>query len=211
MEKTITYQNQNTYSTLNTLTEKTKRVWLVFHGMGYLSKFFIKHFRSLNPEENYAIAPQAPSKYYLKDDFKYVGASWLTKENTLVETQNVLNYVDAVLQEEAIPKNIELIVFGFSQGVSIAMRWIASRKISCDKLVLYAGGIPRELKKEDFDYLNHSTIEVKMIYGDKDHYLTEIRLLEERKKLELLFSNQAEEISFEGGHEVRSDIIKNLF
>ena len=99
-EKQVTYQTTNSYTTLNTLTDKTKNVWIVFHGIGYLSKYFLKYFDELPSEENYIIAPQAPSKYYLNDQYRHVGASWLTKENTANETQNVLNYLDTVFSSE---------------------------------------------------------------------------------------------------------------
>lgn len=88
----------------------------------------MKYFNGLNTEENYIIVPQAPSKYYLKNEYKYVGASWLTKENTATEVKNVLNYIDAVLEAENLPEDVNLILFGFSQGVSIASRWLASKK-----------------------------------------------------------------------------------
>ena len=87
IEKKVIYTTSNTYSVLNNLTEKTKNVWIVFHGLGYLSKYFINYFSQINPEENYIIAPQAPSKYYQGRNFKHVGASWLTKENTIDETK----------------------------------------------------------------------------------------------------------------------------
>ena len=66
-EKTVSYTTQNTYLTQNKLGPKTKNVWLVFHGIGYLSRYFVKYFNGLDPEENYIIVPQAPSKYYLKN------------------------------------------------------------------------------------------------------------------------------------------------
>ena len=83
---------ENTYETLNDFTDETKNVWIVFHGIGYLSKYFLKYFDELNPLDNYIIAPQAPSKYYLNSSYKHVGASWLTKENTETEINNNLNY-----------------------------------------------------------------------------------------------------------------------
>jgi hypothetical protein len=64
-ERDISYHISNTYSTLNELTSSTKNVWFVCHGMGYLSKYFIRYFKNLNTEENYIIAPQAQSKYYI--------------------------------------------------------------------------------------------------------------------------------------------------
>ena len=45
VEKKVIYTTSNTYSILNNLTEKTKNVWIVFHGLGYLSKYFINYFR----------------------------------------------------------------------------------------------------------------------------------------------------------------------
>ena len=140
-QKEAAYTSTNTYRTLNNLTEKTKNVWMVFHGMGYLSKYFINYFSELDADENYIIAPQAPSKYYQGKDFKHVGASWLTRENTMTETQNILNYVDAVYKKESIESFPNLIVMGYSQGVSIATRWVASREIQCNKLILHSGGI----------------------------------------------------------------------
>ncbi|HZH69980.1 MAG TPA: esterase, partial [Flavobacteriaceae bacterium] len=57
IEKEISYISTNTYSTLNSLTSNTKNVWIVCHGLGYLSRYFLKYFKSLPLEENYIIAP----------------------------------------------------------------------------------------------------------------------------------------------------------
>ena len=210
IEKTVSYSAQNTYLTLNALTSKTKNVWMAFHGIGYLSHYFSKYFKGLNPEENYIILPQAPAKYYLKDEYKYVGASWLTKENTALDLQNVLNYVDAVFEAERIPEHLNLILFGFSQGVSIATRWLVHRKIPCKALILYAGGIPNELTREDFDFVDWDLMAVKIVYGDKDAYLVPERLEAEKIKIGFLFQGKAEIITFEGGHEVQPKIIESL-
>jgi len=209
-EKIVTYKHANTYSTLNNFTSNTKNVWLVCHGMGYLSKYFIRHFNELNPEENYIIAPQAPSKYYQKSDFKHVGASWLTKENTLTETENVLNYLHTVYQEEKIPKNIRFITLGFSQGVSVLTRWIARFNIKCDDLILYAGSIPKELTKKDFDNLRANKTQVTYVYGDKDPYINDERISNELKKVNLLFNNDTKFIKFDGVHEVKKEIVATL-
>lgn len=208
-EKDVTYNSSNTYSTLNTLTDKTKNVWLVFHGLGYLSKYFINYFSELDPEENYIIAPQAPSKYYQDRKFKHVGASWLTRENTMMETQNVLNYIDAVFEKEISNTSLNLIVMGYSQGVSIASRWVAQRKIQCDKLILHSGGIPKELKPEDFEFLSPSA-EVIYIYGDKDQYITEARETEEQIRGNQLFKDRLETRVFSGIHEVNRELLLEI-
>ena len=131
-ERLVSYQTTNSYSTLNSLHKETDNVWIVFHGIGYLSRYFIRLFQHLDPKTNYVIAPQAPSKYYKGESYKKVGSSWLTKENTAIDKENVLNYIDAVIEKENLPSNKNLIVLGYSQGVSIASRWVTSRKIKCN-------------------------------------------------------------------------------
>ena len=209
-EKQNTYTTTNTYSTMNGLGSNTKNIWIVFHGIGYLSRYFINYFDDLDPDENYIIAPQAPSKYYLNGQYKHVGASWLTKENTQTEVENVLNYLDSVLERENLSDNIDLIVFGFSQGVSIAARWVAKRKIKCSQLVLYAGGLPNELEVEDFEFLQENKTKTTLIVGDKDEYLTPERMDFENKRADILFQGAASKIVFDGRHEIKKEIINDL-
>jgi predicted esterase len=206
-DKEISYTTTNSYSTLNTLNDNTKNIWFVCHGMGYLSRYFLKYFENLNTSENYIIAPQAQSKYYIPPKFQFVGASWLTKENTVKETENVMRYFDAVFEAEAIPKDKNLIVLGYSQGVSVAMRYIAKRKLHCSQLILHSGGIPKELTAEDFKFLN---AKVHLIYGTNDEYLNEDRIREERNRAFELFGNTVNIIPFEGKHEVNVDFINRL-
>ncbi|MEM7084618.1 MAG: esterase [Bacteroidota bacterium] len=208
-EKRVSYTTQNTYSTFGHYSSKTKNIWLVFHGMGHLSRYFMWHFNSLNPEENYVIAPQAPSKYYQGTDYKHVGASWLTREDTVEETKNVLQYVDAVWKAEKPTSMTRLIVVGYSQGVSIATRWLASRKMVCDHLVLHSGGIPNELRETDFQYLPQ-TAKVTFLYGNEDPYITPERLKEETKKGRFLFGDRLNITVFNGAHEVHRPFFAEL-
>lgn len=209
-EKQVKYNTMNTYETLNMLSEKTKNVWIVLHGIGYLSKYFIKYFDELNTEENYIIAPQAPSKYYLKNEYKHVGASWLTKENTLTETKNVITYLNTVFKAENLPKHCRLLIFGFSQGVSIATRWVASEKIRCDDLILYAGGIPNELIPQDLSFLKENNTRVTVLVGDSDEYMTAERLKKESERIQALFGERAHQTVFKGGHEVKKELILQM-
>lgn len=207
VEKEISYKTTNSYSTLNALTSKTKNMWFVCHGMGYLSRYFLKYFKELNPDENYIIAPQAQSKYYIQPAFKHVGASWLTKENTVKETDNVMHYFDAVFEVENIPKDKNLIVVGYSQGVSVAMRYLATRQLQCSQLVLMSGGIPKELRKEDFKFLK---AQVTLIYGTADEYLSNERMEVEKTRAFELFGNSVNINPFEGKHIVNVELINNL-
>ncbi|WGK64148.1 alpha/beta hydrolase [Croceiramulus getboli] len=210
-EKECTYSSVNSYSTLNKRTDKTKNVWFVFHGMGYLSRYFLNYFKHLNREENYIIAPQAPSKYYQDDRFKHVGASWLTREERDRSMQNNLNYLNAVFEGELGTvdlSNLRFIVLGYSQGVSVALRWIASRNISCDDLVIHSGGLPEELEKSQFEHLQNASIH--QVFGDSDHYISPSRLDLEQKKSKALFGDQVTQVVFKGGHEVNTSFIEQL-
>lgn len=209
-EKEISYQTTNSYSTLNELTTTTINIWFVCHGMGYLSRYFINYFNELDAAENYIIAPQAQSKYYVPPKFKHVGASWLTKENTIKETENVMRYFDMVFEAEKIPNDKNLIVLGYSQGVSVALRYVAKRQIKCSQIVLLSGGIPKELLADDFNFLNAKT-KLSMIYGDNDEYLDEDRILQEKNRAFELFGHlDLNIIPFEGTHEVKKELIHKL-
>lgn len=207
-EKEITYTTSNSYSTLNTLSDTTKTVWFVCHGMGYLSRYFLRYFKELNPNENYVIAPQAPSKYYIQPKM-HVGANWLTRDNTKAGMENILSYFDAIFEAEQIPEHLNLIVLGYSQGVSVSMRYMASRQLKCSQLVLHSGGIPKELKPEDFKYLNLDT-KVKLIYGTEDEFLDETRIANESERAKELFGNRLSILPFEGKHIVNVNFINNL-
>jgi predicted esterase len=118
-------------------------------------------------------------------------------------------YMDGVMDSENLPINIKLIVFGYSQGVSVALRWVAKRQIQCDHLILYAGGVPNELRPELFNHLIPGS-DIKIIVGDQDEFLTDKRLEEERKKVDLLFDRTAKFELFQGGHELKKEIINGL-
>jgi predicted esterase len=207
-EKEITYTTHNSYSTLNTLTERTKTVWFVCHGMGYLSRYFLRYFKALDTEENYIIAPQAPSKYYIQPKM-HVGANWLTRDETEAGMKNILNYFDSVFEAEQIPDDINLIIFGYSQGVSVSMRYAAKRKLQCSQLILHSGGIPKELTTEDFEYLSPDT-KVKLIYGTEDQYLDADRIALESLKAEALFGDRVTVLPFDGKHVVNVDYVNDL-
>lgn len=207
-EKKLSYTITNTYSTLNEKTEKTKNVWLVFHGIGYLSRYFLKYFKHLDPEENYIIAPQAQSKYYLNSEYRHVGASWLTRENLNEEIENVLNYLDEIYKAENLAEVKNLKILGYSQGVSIATRFIAHRKISCSSCIMHSGKLPQELKAQDFEFLEDTKF--SFIYGTKDEYLNSKIVNTEKERLNQIFQEKLEIISFNGGHEVNKEIISQF-
>ncbi|AIM61491.1 esterase [Cellulophaga lytica] len=209
-EKEVTYTTTNSYATLNSLTKDTKNIWLVCHGIGYLSRYFLRYFNELNSKENYIIAPQAPSKYYLNNKYTHIGASWLTRENTVTETKNVIAYLNKVYLAENIPEHCNFIVLGYSQGVSVVTRWLAQEKIECSHIVLYAGTVPNELSKTDFTYLNNNKTKTTYIVGDEDAFFDEDRKKAEKIRIKNIIDPNTNFITFKGAHEVKKEIINSL-
>ena len=208
-ENTISYQTTNTYSVLNSIGPNTKNIWIACHGIGYLSKYFIRYFNKFTKEENYIICPQAPSKFYQGNDFRYVGASWLTKVNTQQETENVLNYLDAMYEVEKTNfKDKRIILMGYSQGVSVVMRWMSKRNINCNDLVIHSGSIPKEVTPTDFK--NHQHIHVHLICGNQDEYINEEKLKIQLNFAKSLFTNQLNLYEFDGKHEVNPAILEQI-
>lgn len=208
-EKEISYTTTNSYSTLNHYSNLTKNVWFVCHGMHYLSRYFLKYFKDLNKEENYIIAPQAPSKCYLKSNFKHVGASWLTKENTLKDTDNIMRYFDEIMAHEKISNNVNLIVLGYSQGVSVTLRYVVKRQLKCAHIIIMSGGVPAELTSDNFKFLN-TTTKIIFTYGDKDEYFDSLRIKKELNLAKKLFGQSLHIVPFEGTHAVNKNIINTL-
>lgn len=208
-DKVVVYPAKNRYFTQNELTDKTQYIWLVFHGMGYLSRYFLNYFKDLDPDLHYIIAPQAPSRYYQDTRYKRIGASWLTREDTELEIENVLAYIDAVWTAEG-SSDRKLILMGYSQGVSIATRWLAHSRVICHQLILHSGGLPKELKRDQFDFLPQNT-RVDFVYGTADPYINEERKVLETSKAQELFEGRLGVHSFEGGHEVSTSFINNSY
>lgn len=206
-ELQVNYETTNSYSTLYTLNSETEHVWVVCHGIAYLSRYFIKYFEVLDPDKNFVIAPQAPAKYYQTRAFKYVGASWLTRENKAIEVENVLNYLDAVYEKEKL-QDKKVILLGYSQGVSMVMRWLQKRNIECERLIIHSGSIPDEFTAEDF--VNNVKTKTHLVYGNKDQYIHSEKLQNQIEMAQKLFPDDLEIHEFEGKHEVSQEILKEI-
>lgn len=207
VEKLLTSSATHPYETLNVRTSKTRQVWVVFHGIGYLSRYFLRFFSHLDPADNYIIAPQAPSLYYLDPAYRNVGASWLTREHTERNMENLLRYLDALCRAESLDECPDMVLMGFSQGVSVLCRWVALRRVSCSRLLLFSGRVPPELGPADFEHLPHRT-PVEVYVGAEDPFLPEGERPAMEARLRELFGQRLQLTVHPGGHELRSDLIR---
>ncbi len=210
MVKTVSYTHSNSYEVLYPILPTTKNIWLCFHGLGYLSKFFKKYFKSLDAATNAVIIPQAPAKFYLGKHFEHVGASWLTKVDTQQEMQNNLNYLDQIMVQEEILGDPRLVFMGYSQGVSIATRLLKQYAQPIKALIMHSGSIPAELTEEDGKLFQANCSRFIHIAGTKDEYLTDELVKREESKIERLFGTDCELHRPEIKHEVDIDLIATI-
>jgi predicted esterase len=210
MVKTVSYTHTNSYETLFELSEKTKNIWICFHGLGYLSTYFKRYFEGLNAQDNYVIVLQAPSKSYIGSDFKHVGACWLTMVDTTQEMNNNLDYINKVLTAENVVGDSRIVLFGYSQGVSIATRFLKSYHQPVKALLLHSGSIPKELTSEDGVHFKKYCPRFIHIAGTKDEYSNDAVIKREKEKIDLLFGTDCELHRPEIKHVVHVPLIKEI-
>lgn len=212
----IDFNFKGRYFKLGEITAQTQAVWFVLHGYGQLAQYFIPKFNSLVSRNICVIAPEGLSHYYLEDASTRsksgntrVGASWMTRENRLMDIENYLTYLNAVFAHE-IPAHIhpDITILGFSQGAATASRWALSDSIYFRRLILWAGILPGDMDFEKGKQLLKQK-DVTVVYGNNDPFLNESRFTEMKslsEKLELTPT----EIVFEGAHEIHEPTLLSL-
>ena len=142
------------YHTLGEPGDALRQVWFVLHGHGQLSSYFIRHFTALADGTRLIVAPEALNRFYLEHTSwegagqARVGATWMTREDHLIEIDDYVRSLDALQHQVRAGSNgatARVVVLGFSQGVATAFRWACRGRIRPDVLVAWAGPLPAEL------------------------------------------------------------------
>jgi predicted esterase len=207
-EHQVNFNFKARYFKLGEIDQNTKQVWFVLHGYGQLAKYFIAKFK--------VIAPEGLSRFYLEDiatrsqtGNNRVGATWMTRENRLMDIENYITYLNTVHKTEMkIRPNLPATIVGFSQGAATASRWVLDQSIEFSRLILWAGIFP-----DDMDFEKGREVlkdkDVHLVYGTTDPFLTEARLIE-MKKLTEKTGIRSTPITFEGGHELHDPTLLKL-
>jgi predicted esterase len=215
-ELQVTFNFKARYFKLGEINQHTKSVWFVLHGYGQLAQYFLKKFKSLSDHGVCVIAPEGLSRFYLEDAATRnqtgntrVGATWMTRENRLMEIDNYLVFLNTVYKTELQHyPGLPVTLLGFSQGSATASRWILNKGESFQRLILWAGIFPDDMDFEKGKALL-KTKEVYQVYGSQDPFLTPDRLLE-MKTLAEKIGVTSNPIVFEGGHELHEPTLLKL-
>ncbi len=213
-EKSTRLDFEARYFTAGRLSPDTRQVWFVFHGYGQLASYFLKKFEFLAEKGIYLIAPEGLSRYYLSEltdagrPDNRVGASWMTRENRLMDIANYVRYLSSVAEKELRNTRAPVTLFGFSQGCATACRWATDGGINFERLILWAGLFPPDMNFER----GHSLLSKRktlMVVGKDDPYLTAHRM-KEFDQLAGKLGITPEKIQFEGKHELNSVLLEKL-
>ncbi|GAA4837155.1 hypothetical protein [Algivirga pacifica] len=193
-------------------SEEVTDIWIAFHGYGQLAKHFGRRFDVLDSTAHVVIIPQGLSMFYLDKEYKKVGASWMTKENRMQAIHNQYLYLDQIMEQISLQmqgRPYRLHLLGFSQGVATVCRWVSQRAVRFDSLALWAGKVPEELILDSFTPAQKKG-KLWMVVGDEDPLAPFLAIEEQRTKV-MEWGFRVEEVNFEGGHEVKRDILKKLY
>lgn len=210
-EKNISFQISTRYFTLGTISDRTKRIWLVLHGYGQLAQYFIRNFDILDDGCNYIIAPEGLFKFYLHGFSGRVGATWMTKEDRLRDIDNNIKYLNCIYEKEIVPilkDGYEINLLGFSQGCATLARWVLQDHMCFDKLIFWAGTLPPDLNRQEAT-AKFRNKKIFLVYGTDDPFLkpdTMEQVLNTNRSLNI----EPTIIRFEGAHKIDQVVLKNL-
>lgn len=198
------------YYTLGTPGPHIRQLWIVCHGYGQLADEFLKNFEQLHNDHTLVIAPEGLNHFYRKGFSGAVGATWMTRHNRENEISDYAGYLQSLYAHylPQLPKDVRIILLGFSQGAATVCRWMLAQQPHFHDLLLWAG-----LPPEDLDYQNHhnylSDKNLYLLYGTTDPFLTPDRmtlLREVEEKNGIDFGEQ----SFDGGHEIPAQVLHDF-
>ena len=217
-ERHLTVPRTARYALLGEIDGDLSEVWMVCHGHGQLARRFLSRFLPLERSDRLIVAPEALSRYYLEPPRggphppeTPVGASWMTYEDRDAEIGDYVRYLDLVHEEifTVVDRaRVSLWVLGFSQGVATVARWVARGKVSPDRVVLFAGVLPPELDSVEASRLAAKS-PLTVVLGTTDEFARPELVAQQDKRLRE-FGIPYKTIRFEGGHEIKPGVLKQI-
>lgn len=209
-KKKLTFPYEAFYSISHEPTGKEQEIWLVFHGYGQLSEFFIRKFLPFDDENRLILAPEGTNYGYLKDFQGRVGANWMTRYERDIAIANNHRFLDLLMDEilEKFSQIPEIHLLGFSQGAATATRWAGRWTKPVKQMILWAGGFAHDLILEQSRDQFRNT-EIQLVFGTKDELIT-VESLESQRAFFGLLEKEVREVTFEGGHELNIPLLQKI-
>ena len=210
-ERTLPIPRTARYATLGTLDESVRDCWMVCHGYGQLAANFVMEFEPLRAPGRLIVAPEGLSRFYLQGQSGPVGASWMTREARTHEIADYVGFLDTLYRHilaKTRRDGLRLTALGFSQGTATVCRWAAHGQVRPDRIVLWGGPLlPDDEMRSAREQL--AQIRFTVVVGTKDSYVAGDALRKEIARFEI-FGIQHDVITFDGGHRLDADVLRQL-
>lgn len=208
-------------STVGSPGDHVRELWIVCHGYGQLSTLFIRHFQPIVGDARWILAPEGLSRFYhempnaarhadLPVDERRVGAAWLTREERERDIADGVAYLTNVHEFAAshLPYDIPLTVLGFSQGVSVAARWLALAPTppEVDHFICWSGSVPAELVG---DGRRIRAARATLVSGTEDPWVRSGTVEAQQQRLESL-GIAPKVVRFHGGHRMDAPTLGSI-
>ncbi len=194
-------------------------VWYALHGYRQLAPRFLPRFAPVAGPRRLVVAPEGLSRFYLDgadrphDAEDRIGASWMTREDRLMEIRDYVRYLDRTAREmeprggAGRPSPLYRTVLGFSQGAHTASRWALFGTVRPHRLILWGAGLPVDLPPDGAERLRG--IDLVLVRGENDHLRN--RREEEREEGWLEREGLPHRIHHHpGGHRVDETLLRAL-
>lgn len=179
-----------------------KKLLIALHGYGQLTPYFSKKFEGLEMYTS-LLFPEGMHRFYLNGTSGRVGASWMTKEDRLIDIEDNLHWLTELLEFIKTQHEFEEInLLGFSQGGATAARWYFKQPSYFQRLIMWASVFPPDIGQIEKEVSNGI-----FIVGNKDPYFND----ELESTFEYYRSHKYEVIRFSGAHDIDLPTLKSLY
>lgn len=183
-------------------------VVIVLHGYGMLPEYFLRKFEPLVHASRIFIAPEALSRFYVQGSSGRVGASWMTKEDRLMDISDNNRYLQQIVELPAVRRAKRLILLGFSQGAATAARFYCTTSHRFDAFIVWAGVFPPDVDLEVGAHRLKET-NLHLVLGTNDEYM-QVDQLRMAGEVFAAHGVQAEQHFFDGKHEIHLPLLAEI-
>ncbi|NVJ84988.1 MAG: alpha/beta hydrolase [Algoriphagus sp.] len=185
-------------------------LWVVFHGYGQLAEFFLRKFLPFASAKRLFLAPEGTNYFYLQDFKGRVGANWMTRHERELAIANNHRFLNSLIEKylKEFHAKPRIHVLGFSQGAATATRWASQGEFQVASFVLWAGGFAEDMvldvAREKFE-----NTRISMVLGNQDEVISQDSLKRQKELIQRL-GNPVNQLTFEGGHELNSELLTKI-
>ncbi len=211
IKKTLQIEKKARYFQLGNPGNDTSIVWVVLHGYGMLSEFFIQKFKKLENKNTLILAPEALNRFYIDTNYGRVGASWMTKDERQDDIKENIKYLNSLMDQiikEIGHNRFKINVLGFSQGGATACRWLFKSGLKFENLIMWAGDIPKDTLTED-NRLKWNDMNTHLVMGKKDELINE-EMKAKFLKLVTDYKLDYKLTLYDGDHRIYPDVLMEL-